>query len=137
MGTLSYTIDKVARLVRLHYTGPPEWAEMKGVLTAVIQDPDHEPGFGILADRSQVTTPQTAGYIRQIISFVRHHQDQFGEARWALVVPEGAPYGMGRMAQALGDDVAAMDLELFADPVEAERWLVEGPARPKSAEEAS
>jgi hypothetical protein len=137
MGNLTYTIDRGAGIVRLHYTGAPEWSEMKEVLEAVLRDPDHRPGDGFLADRSRIVTPQTAGYIQKIVSFVRHHQDGFGAARWALVVKGGAPYGMGRMAQALGDDIAAMDLELFEDPAEAERWLREGPARPRSAEEAS
>jgi hypothetical protein len=137
MANLSYTIDRAAGIVRLHYSGAPEWSEMKDVLEAILRDPDHRPGDGILADRSRLDTPQTAGYIQKIISYVRHRQEEFGAARWALVVKDGAPYGMGRMAQALGDDIPAMDLELFNDPAEAERWLREGSTGLRSTPEAS
>lgn len=123
MASLTYTIDTTAGIVRLNYTASPDWPEMSQVLGELLLDPAHEPGMGILADRSQVDVPQTVGYVRQIIAYVRKHQAQFGDARWALVVHGTGPYGMGRMAQLLGDDIPTMELEIFNDVAEAEAWL--------------
>ncbi|TPW10121.1 MAG: hypothetical protein FD129_1995 [bacterium] len=124
MGSLTYTIDKPAGIVRLHYSASPDWPEMSEVLKSLLEDPGHAPGMGILADRSRIDAPQTVGYIRQIIAYVRKHQKDFGDARWALVVNGAGPYGMGRMAQMLGDDIPTMDLEIFDDVAEAEGWLL-------------
>jgi len=123
MPSLTYTIDTTANIVRLHYSASPDWPEMSAILDTVLNDPAHKPGMGILADRSHVEAPQTVGYIRQLIAYIRKHQAQFGDARWALVFHGTGPYGMGRMAQLLGDDLPTMDLELFNDPVEGEAWL--------------
>ena len=123
MENLTYTIDKAAGIVRLHYAEAPDWPDMNRVLDALLKDPEHQPGMGILADRGDIETPQTVGYVRHVILYVRKHEQQFGDARWALVVRGAAPYGMGRMAQLLGDDIPTMDLEIFNDVVEAEAWL--------------
>jgi len=130
MGSLTYTIDTSAGIVHLDYTAAPEWREMSEVLRSILDDPNHAPGMGILADRSRVDVPQTVGYIRQIIAYVRKHQNEFGDARWALVVQGVGPSGMGRMAQMLGDDIPTMDLEIFHDAVEAEAWLRAKPGMP-------
>jgi hypothetical protein len=126
MTKLTYAIDADAGIVRLDYRDSPDWPEMHQVLEAVLADPAHRPGMGILADRSAVVTPQTVGYIRQLTLFVRKHQPEFGNARWALVVRDAASHGMGRLAQVFGDDIPTMELELFTDAAEALEWLRRG-----------
>jgi hypothetical protein len=128
MTKLTYTIDTDAGIVRLDYQASPDWPEMQSLLEALLKDPAHRPGMGILADRSHVDTPQTVGYIRQIMAYVRKHQAEFGNARWGLVVRGAGPEGMGRLAQVLGDDLPTMDLEIFSDVAEADAWLRAKPA---------
>ncbi|HEX7879139.1 MAG TPA: hypothetical protein VF720_06995 [Candidatus Eisenbacteria bacterium] len=128
MDKLTYTIDIPARIVRLDYQASPDWPEMQEVLERLLADPSHRPGMGILADRSHVDTPQTVGYIRQIMAYVRKHQSQFGDARWGLVVRGAGPEGMGKLAQVLGDGIPTMELELFDNTADAEAWLRSKPA---------
>ena len=123
MDKLIYTIDAAAGIVRLEYQASPDWPEMQETLERVLADPAHRPGMGILVDRSHVDTPQTVGYIRQIMAYVRKHQAKFGDARWGLVVRGAGPEGMGKLAQVLGEDIPSMDLELFDNAAEAEAWL--------------
>ena len=103
MDKLTYAIDTAAGIVRLNYQASPDWPEMQALLDVLLMDPAHRPGMGILADRSHVDTPQTVGYIRQIMAYVRKHQAEFGDARWGLVVRGAGPEGMARLAQVMAE----------------------------------
>jgi hypothetical protein len=58
-----------------------------------------------------------------MIAFVRGHQKEFKDTRWAIVSKEVAELGMVRMTQALSS-AAPGELEYFPNRTEALEWLL-------------
>jgi hypothetical protein len=118
---ITYSIDKILRIVTLNYTGNPDFDEWANTMRAVFRDPNFEPGFSLILDRRLVTTAPETDYIEKIVAFAKTHSIELGKCRTAVVVTGDASYGMGRMSQALFDDTE--NTQIFTDIKEAKRWL--------------
>jgi hypothetical protein len=122
---ISFEVDARRRLVRLGYTGAtPNIQAWEAVMTAILQDPRYQPGFGFLIDRRAVPPPD-APFVRATVLFRENHAAELAGARWAVVVSDPANYGMARMGQALGDAQTHVQQRAFTDVDEAEAWLLE------------
>jgi hypothetical protein len=120
-GKVQSAIDVTARIVRIAVEGDPPFDEFRDTLLATFDDTRYRPGFGFLVDRRQAAAP-SAEYVRRITDFLRGHQREMAGGRVAVVIASLATYGMGRMAQTIGEDLPAL-LELFTDLQKAEAWL--------------
>ena len=118
---ITYSIDKILRIVSLNYTGDPDFDEWANTMRAVFRDPNFEPGFSFILDRRLVTNAPETDYIEKIVAFSKAHPIELGKCRTAVIVTGPASYGMGRMSQALLDDTE--NTQIFTDIEEAKRWL--------------
>lgn len=118
---VTYSIDKILRIVSLSYTGNPDFDEWSNMMCAVFHDPSFEPGFSFIMDRRFATTAPTTDYIKKITAFSKNHPIELGTCRTAVVVTEMNSYGMARMSQALLDDIS--DTRIFTDIEEAKQWI--------------
>jgi len=118
---ITYSIDKVLRIVTLTYTGNPDFDEWVNTMGAVFKDPNFKPGFSVILDRRLVKTAPTMEYIEDITAFVNDHPIELGNNRTAIVVSEIASYGMARMSQGLMNDTERT--QIFTDIEKAREWL--------------
>jgi hypothetical protein len=123
--SVTYSIDPVAGVVELRYKGHQDFAEWSAVMLAILQDPAFSPGYGFLSDRRLVTEAPTTDFVQGTLSFLKTHQGVIRASRWAAIVSDAASYGMGRMAQQLGEALP-FPIEIFTDAGQAHRWLREG-----------
>jgi hypothetical protein len=118
---LTYSIDKILRIVSLNYTGDPDFEEWANTMRAVFRDPSFQPGFSFILDRRFVTVAPTKDYIKKITNFAQSHLIELEKSHIAVVVSESTTYGMGRMSQGLLDDDE--HIQIFKDIEDAKRWL--------------
>jgi hypothetical protein len=123
--SLAYSIDPVAGVVELRYSGSYDIAEWSSVMHAILQDPAFRAGYGFLSDRRLVSEAPTTEFVQGTLSFLKTHQAVLRASRWAAIVGDAASYGMGRMAQQLGEALP-FPIEIFTDAGRARRWLREG-----------
>jgi hypothetical protein len=101
--SLTYSIDPAAGVVELRYFGRQDFAEWSAVMYAILEDPAFAEGYGFLSDRRLVSEVPTTDFVQATLTFLRTHQARLGARRWAAIVNDAASYGMGRMAQQLGE----------------------------------
>jgi hypothetical protein len=118
---ITYSIDKILRIVTLIYTGNPDFDEWATTMRDVFRDPGFRPGFSFILDRRLVTVAPSTDYIKKIANFIKGHPIELGKCFTALVVSEIASYGMGRMSQGFLSDVE--HVQVFKDIEEAKQWL--------------
>jgi hypothetical protein len=118
---LTYSIDKESRIVYLKYTGDPDFDEWANTMLSAFRDPDFEPGFSFIMDRTLVQTSPSIDYIKKVVAFSKKHPVELGNCRTAIVVNGKGPYGMARMSQAYLEDTEYT--RVFTDIKQAERWL--------------
>jgi hypothetical protein len=123
--SLTYSIDPVAGVVELQYAGRYDFAEWSSVMHAILRDPSFVAGYCFLSDRRLVSEAPTSEFVQGTLSFLRTHQVLLQATRWAAIVNDAASYGMGRMAQQLGEALP-FPIEIFTDAGNARRWLREG-----------
>ncbi len=118
---ITYSIDKVLRIVTLTYTGNPDFDEWVNTMRVVFKDPNFKPGFSVILDRRLVKTAPTMEYIEDITAFVNDHPIELGKNRTAIVVSEIASFGMARMSQGLMNETERT--QIFTDIEKARQWL--------------
>lgn len=122
---LTYTIDTHQRLITItgEYAAADAWNELLG---RILDDPRREPGFAMLRDLRDATTPTDAETVVAVIDVVRRFWPKLQLSRYAVLTPLSMdPAAL--VAQALGDSVD-IPLQTFTSYDEAIRWLHEGPA---------
>ena len=119
---ISFSIDTTAGIVTLEYTGDPSFNEWASTMDVVLHDAAFRPGYGLLLDRSQLTTAPEPHYIQRVVEYVQVHESQLGGSRVATLVNSLAAYGMARMAEILLDDTTET-VRVFYDRVKALEWI--------------
>ena len=122
---VTYHLDQRERLVYLTVAGDASYNEWEASMLAILADPSYRPGFGFLIDRRDATAP-ASDYIRRVIAFNRAHRGELSRGRRAVVVGSVADFGMGRMAEILGEDLP-FPMRVFTNFDEALRWLLGQP----------
>ena len=108
-------------LVYIKGEGEAAREDWRVAVEAILADPRHEPGMGLLQDHRAVTRIPTTAEIQVAASFLRGRADQLGIARWALVVANDASFGMGRVAEVILENTSIV-ARVFRDRAEAETW---------------
>ena len=119
---ITYSIDKVLRIVFFTYTGNLDFDEWAKTMTVVFKDPSFEPGFSFILDRRLVKTAPTTDYIAKVADFVQKHPVELGKNQTAVVVSDIASYGMARMSQGIMNE--AEHTRIFTDIEKAKQWLL-------------
>jgi hypothetical protein len=117
----AYEIDVERQLVVVVFSADANLAEAEAVMTQVHADPRHSLRFSRVYDCRAVTRLPPLGELRAVAELFRRRIDPTVDARRAIVARGGAPYGLGRMLQALLD-LVGVDLHVFTDLDEAIAW---------------
>ena len=118
---ISYSIDKVLRIVFTTYTGNPDFDEWANTMRAIFRDTSFESDFSFVLDRRLVTTAPTTEYIKKVDAFVKEHPIELGKSLTAVVVSEMGSFGMARMSQGLMNETE--QTRVFTDIEKAKKWL--------------
>ena len=117
----AYEIDVDRRLVVVVFSGDANLADAEGIMTELHADPRHSFRFNRVYDCRAVTRLPPVTELRGVAELFRRRVDPTVRPRRAIVVRPGAPYGLGRMLQALLD-LAGLELTIFMDLDEAIAW---------------
>jgi hypothetical protein len=122
---ITWSIDAKDRLVRLRYSGLPDYEFWEKAMIEIFSHPDYRPGFGFVADLRNSGVPDQA-HLRRVAAIFGIHREEVGESRWANVTTDPAHYGMSRMAQVFVEG-QPVPLRIFEALEAAERWAGGGP----------
>ena len=123
---VSFEVDREARLIRVAIRGDFTAAEM--VAAVIGSAKAAKPGYNILSDHREIGTPATRHQMEQVAMLMADMKTTFGGSRCAVIVATAASFGMMRMLSVLLEP-ADVTLEIFDDPVDAERWARDGTRR--------
>lgn len=123
-------VDAAKKRIVLRYGSVIPIKEWLGHMDRALADPAWRPGFDVMIVRLKSKEPVPTSFIQGLAQYVHDHT-QFRHMRWVGVVDKPAPYGMGRMFEAMVADLP-IETAVFDDLEEAERWL----ARPRSGAES-
>jgi hypothetical protein len=120
---LDYTIDPEQRVVTItgEYSDADAW---KALLSRVLHDPRHGPGFAFLRDLRRATTPVDAATVVRIIDAVRAFWPHLQPSRVAILTArELDPAALAAHALA---DTHRLPIRMFTAYETALEWLLEG-----------
>lgn len=129
---LTYTLDPARRLVRVVFREPPTLLEVEAVLDQLAADPQFGPGFGVLADRWQLTVEPDEAYLRGAIEAIASRGARFADIRWATVTSHLSGYRMVRLLIEPFAQQRGVSYRVFMDEGQALEWLLEGREREMS-----
>ena len=115
-------IDKNSSVLYRTLTGLVTVDDMIASFHETLQDPDYRAGMNSLTDLSAYAHQNSTADMRRLADFFIAHSDDIRGAKAAIVVSLKVSYGMVRILQAYLD-VAPVNVEIFYDLQEAERWL--------------
>jgi hypothetical protein len=111
--------DRILVITIVGYAGE----EPRAVIMEAIASPQFRPGTSVLFDVRQSTDNSTSDELRSRAQWLATLQAKGMASRCAIVVgPKAFQYGLARMA-ATHVEFQGMQLEIFQDMDEAERWL--------------
>jgi hypothetical protein len=126
---LSYTIDKVRRLVCATAEGFSTYADIVAHQKMLSQDPDFDPEFGSLLDLSRVIKfDLNAGEIRS----AAEHSLYSKNSRRAILVHSNLGFGLGKSFDIYREILGEKVCRVFRDREDAMKWLLEESADKKA-----
>jgi len=117
---LTYSIDTDTRLITItgEYADAEEWAELLG---RMVSDPQLAPGFAVLRDLRNATTPTDAAAVVRAMTVVRKFWPHIQPSRTAILTREDIdPAAL--VASALAD-AHGLPLRIFRSLDAALQWL--------------
>jgi hypothetical protein len=111
----AYEIDVERQLVVVVFSADANLAEAEAVMTQIHADPRHSLRLSRVYDCRAVTRLPPLSELRAVAELFRRRVDPTVDARRAIVARGGAPYGLGRMLQALLD-LIGLELHVFTRP---------------------
>lgn len=95
----------------------------------IVTRDDWRPGADVLFDHRQLDFGETGlEALRVALGTHREHDDQIGDGRAAILMDEGADFGIGRQFAAIAEDRVSARLRAFRDAASAEAWLEDRPS---------
>lgn len=116
-----YSIDKSERVVYLTTVGEPSFDEWRDALLGVFSNPSFEPGFNFVSDRRRSSAPGPE-FVEQETAFIREHERDLGQCRWAAVVPDPATDQVARKVTNQAQ-VTNVEVGYFYNLTDARRWI--------------
>ena len=120
---LDYTIDPTQRIITIvgEYAGADEW---RTLLARILNDPQRQPGFGLLRDLRTAKKPVSAATVVGVMDVIRRFWPLLQPARMAVLTPlEVDPAALTAYAIADAEDVP---LRVFRSYDDALEWLRRG-----------
>ena len=122
----SYKIDKERRFVLSTISGEITYAEMVAHQRSLSADPDFDPDFSQIGDFTYATLAKISP--EEVIKFAQ--RSIFSpHARRAMILPNLADYGLGRMYETLRGLEGQTGVRAFLTLEEAMDWIVGEPLR--------
>ena len=109
-------------LVYITGDGDAESAHWRAAVEAVLADPRHRPGMGLIQDHRATTRVPSTAEIQGAAAFLRARSERIGITRWAVVVAKDVSYGMGRIAGVVFEKTSVVS-RVFRDMADAEAWV--------------
>jgi hypothetical protein len=137
MKRLGVEFDIAARNIFVRIRTQPAFSEMAAALDEIFADPRFRPGFSLVFDRTALHLPATTDYIKRKAVYIDQAHLEQGVNRWAFVVGDPGPYGMGRMLEQLTEfqesvrtfkDIDSALFWIAAGVPEGEAWAVHADA---------
>jgi hypothetical protein len=118
--SLNYTIDTEQQLITItgEYADAEEWAEL---LARILSDPRRAPGFSVLRDLRDATTPTDAATVVRAMTVVRRFWPHIQPSRAAILTCDDIDLS-ALVASALAD-AHGLPLRTFRSVDAAMQWL--------------
>jgi hypothetical protein len=97
--------DHASRLIRLELDGQLETKEMIEAVEEVLRAIGGRPGYDFLSDHRKVTRPATAEQVKAVLARLGEEGDLLKGSKFAVVVGQGASYGMMRLMAVHATDI--------------------------------
>ena len=121
--TMSHGFDDSGRFAFFVASPDGGYDEWESAMKAILADPRHVPGVGLLADhRAQRSIRRQE--IGRRMEFLGHHRERLAGGRCAVVTAPGFHFGIARMAEVLTEG-SPYELFAFRDVDAARAWLLE------------
>ena len=119
--SLSYHVDEGAGILYWVSIGADTEEAWDRTCGEAVQVLNSSPHLSALIDHREHVPTLTTEYVRKVISSISPPPTG-NQPRWALVVPEGVSYGIGRLAAAHLEH-RGFRAQVFTDYSQAETWL--------------
>lgn len=121
--TMTYTIDREARLVRIVGAGRLTEDAMVECISALREDSQLEPDMNTLSDVREIEVAFTPQGLSAMIDVMERSASRSPSARAAIVVSSDVAFGMGRMLELKADERVGPSFRVFRDILAARKWL--------------
>jgi hypothetical protein len=111
-------------IVYVEYDEAPNLEKWISVVSVMKEEPRRRDAVAIIADRTRAG-PSTPEFVRAAVPYLVSNIEELSRYRLALVIPDAASFGMGRMVQVMLD-VHGLSFEIFDDMEKGEAWVREG-----------
>lgn len=122
--SITGSFDRKSHVARFEVAGTLTLGEMTKAIDAVMKELERDRGFDVLSDHRGLESPATVAQLESLVEHLRRYGQPVHGQRWAIVTRTTASFGMMRMLSVLAEGIP-MQVSVFQDPVEAERWLAE------------
>ena len=127
---ITRSIDRDHRVIRFVISGVLSTDEMTGAISDAAAEVGFAKGYRVLSDHRSLTAAATPPQVQTLIAHLGSLAGVFGGSRWAIVTTQAASYGMMRqLAQYAA--LIPIEVQLFAQPDDAEAWLASPPSTPE------
>lgn len=120
---LGYSIDAAKRRVLVTYLWRPDFAQWQAAVEEIFKDPDYQPDYDLLFDRTAIHEPSSTAFIKSMVSYIDRHWKKNGPVRWSFATHDIGSFGTGRMAEQLTDYPGSV--RIFKSMADATAWLDE------------
>jgi hypothetical protein len=120
---ITFSLDAEKRRVHSTVSGTFTLHDILDGLKFVLEMPEFGPHFQVLSDHRGVERPATVQDVQDMLAFMRASRERFQDMRWAIVTHRPGSYAMMGLLSSLADLHVQMEVRVFTQLDEAERWL--------------
>ena len=130
-----FNIDTAVGLVRVVVSGPFSIQDHAGLTKRIIEHPDFRANMDFLIDARSLDMNQTrAQDIRATGEHLATVRGRMGHGKLAWVAGDNVGFGLARMFEIMHESGRLMQMVVFRDAEEAERWVMGGAELPTLTE---
>lgn len=123
---ITYALDQDRKLIRAEVAGEFTADDMLRCVTDAAVEAKGA-GWNVISDHRRISHPATRDQLERLTGRLESMRRHFSGARWAVVTTNVASFGMMRMLQVMAERIP-MQLQIFGDYEEAERWVTSRPS---------
>jgi hypothetical protein len=120
-------------IIYVEYEEAPTLEKWISAVSSLKEDPRRQDAVAIIADRTRAGPP-TPEFVQGAVPYLISNIEELSRYRLALVVPDAASFGMGRMVQMMLDE-HGLSFDIFDDVERAEAWAREDTGEGESDDE--